>query len=384
MSRKRRGNEQRIAELERKLVAEDERLERILAARTRDELLDAEHEPALEATVAARPAVRPGFVIVALALAALTLIVWHATLAASRAPTPTHRFVSPPGPQAAPVPSGRSATAVAPAMPSITGQPQVFVMPASGGRARELNPDADSSPTIAPEWKPDGTALAVSTGAALLEVGVARGGPLRGQPVWRKRRPIASAPSFLSARYAPSGRSLAFVASDGNVWTTTPKTQALAQLTHDGGFDGYVDWSPSGLSLVASQRGRLVVLLDGGARRRIETQRDATWPRWSPTGRAIAFTGFGLDGWVHVFVTDPYGDRIRKLAIGHAASAEAAWSPDGRRLVYSKVVGAEWDLFAYDLRTHRERRLTATKGDESAAAWSPDGRWIAFVRNSPA
>jgi hypothetical protein len=379
MGRKRRGSEQRVTELERKLVAEDERLERILAARTMGELLDAEHDGAPQAADAAGPAVRTVVVIAMLVLAALALAVWYATRA------PTHRFASPspPAPKTAPVPVGRSAaTPTASAMPSINGQPQVFVVAATGGTPRGLNPDPDSTPTIAPAWKPDGSALAVSTGAGLLEVGTARGGPLRGQPVWRKRRPIASAPSLLSATYSPSGSALAFVGSDGNVWTTTPATQTLAQLTHDGGFDGYVDWSPSGLSLVATQRGRLVVLLDGGARRSLENQRDAIWPRWSPTGRAIVFTGFGLDGFVHVFVTDPYGDRIRRLPIGRAASAEAAWSPDGRRLVYAKVVGAEWDLFVYDLRTHRERRLTATNLDESSPAWSPDGRWIAFVRNS--
>jgi hypothetical protein len=178
MRRKGRRHAERIAELERRLAAEDERLERILAARTRVELLDAEHDPVAEPSV---PAVRAAPTrIVVVALAAFAVIVWGATRAASHAPAPSHRVASP-APRK-PVPTVRSTTAVASAMPSITGQPQVFLMPAGGGRARELNPDGDSSPAIAPEWKPDGTALAVSTGADLLEVGVARGGRSAGSP----------------------------------------------------------------------------------------------------------------------------------------------------------------------------------------------------------
>ena len=383
MSECERGHDERIAELERQLQAEDERLERILAASTTAELLRATEEPGAPRGTAAQPAFRAGFVVVALVLGALVLLVWLATLAAAPAPPPAvaPAPVVPPPPMPQPSPVTRRNATVAAAIPSLNGQPQVFLMPARGGHARRLNPDPTRNMAISTEWRPDGKALAVATGNRLLELGVSMSGPLRGQPVWRKRRPIASMP-LVRATYSPDGSRLGFVTSDGNVWTSNPQTQALAQLTHDGGFDGSVDWSPSGRAIAATRGGRLLVLVDGSARRSIPFSRDATWPRWSPSGRAISFSGFGEDGYMHVFLTDPFGDRVRQLPIGPAPSAEADWSPDGRQLVYAKLIGDEWDLFVCDLRTYRERRLTATKLDESGPAWSPDGRWIAFVRNA--
>src|SRR5437764_649673 len=86
MSERERGHDERIAELERQLQAKDERLERILAASTTAELLRAAEEPGTPRGAAAQPAVRDGFVVVALVLAALVLLVWRATLAAAPAP----------------------------------------------------------------------------------------------------------------------------------------------------------------------------------------------------------------------------------------------------------------------------------------------------------
>jgi hypothetical protein len=69
-------------------------------------------------------------------------------------------------------------------------------------------------------------------------------------------------------------------------------------------------------------------------------------------------------------------------------AAEPAWSPDGRRLVFTGVIGrrhgdrfvySATDLFALSSDGDGLRRLTSGK-DARAPAMSPDGRWIAYVR----
>jgi Tol biopolymer transport system component len=54
------------------------------------------------------------------------------------------------------------------------------------------------------------------------------------------------------------------------------------------------------------------------------------------------------------------------------------WSPDGRFLAFSALVGGLTDLFLYDLETQRLKRMSDDPFADLYPAWSPDGHWIAF------
>lgn len=73
--------------------------------------------------------------------------------------------------------------------------------------------------------------------------------------------------------------------------------------------------------------------------------------------------------------------RVRVLAEG-AIEGPLAWSPDGRRIAYTRTLRGEYgsllnDLFVVDVRTGRRERLTRSRR-ASAPAFGPDGR-IAFI-----
>jgi Tol biopolymer transport system component len=55
------------------------------------------------------------------------------------------------------------------------------------------------------------------------------------------------------------------------------------------------------------------------------------------------------------------------------------WSPDGRAIAFSALVGGWTDLYLYNLVDGDLRRLTNDAYADLQPAWSPDGRSLAFV-----
>jgi dipeptidyl aminopeptidase/acylaminoacyl peptidase len=239
-------------------------------------------------------------------------------------------------------------------------------------------------------------------------------------------------------RLSPDGRRVAYVVNridaEANRYRSAIWVAALdgseepRQLTSGERGDGSPRWSPDGrwLAFVSNQAGEdeekapdelYVLPADGGEPRRLtEGKEDVQSVAWSPDSQRIAFArrvrdaaydeederrrrprrftrvAYKLDsvGWTgdrrkHLFVVGLDGNE-RQLTDGDCENDEPAWSPDGRRIVFTSLRGERWDVepadslyeLEVDSKAPEPRRLTQPDEVGSKASFSPDGSRIAY------
>jgi len=108
-------------------------------------------------------------------------------------------------------------------------------------------------------------------------------------------------------------------------------------------------------------------------------------PVWSPDAQWIAFTS-ERDGSADLYRMHPDGSALERLTNDPAYDDQAAFSPDGSRIVFVTTrAGGRANLWMLDLNTRQATPLTSGAGSDFRPAWSPDGQWIAFSsdRDSP-
>lgn len=118
----------------------------------------------------------------------------------------------------------------------------------------------------------------------------------------------------------------------------------------------------------------------------------------TPEGPRLAITGISLENFsASLFTAGPDGSRPRTLLHdsprrGHQSellpSGQAAWSPDGQRLIFAGIVGVvdtprssrpRTKLFSVGADGGKPRVIPGTDGAQEPVL-SPDGRTIAFAR----
>jgi Tol biopolymer transport system component len=153
-----------------------------------------------------------------------------------------------------------------------------------------------------------------------------------------------------AAHATPAGRDGRIAFWDfntGQIYAVNPDGTALAQLTH------------------------------------VANGHTAADPAWSPDGRHIAFDS-DISGAVRLWIMDANGRHAHMVAGDrpNAADIIPSYTPDGRRLVFSRCFMGD-HCAIYSIRvdgTHR-RALTPLRAvTDIRASVSPDGRQIAFTR----
>ena len=181
---------------------------------------------------------------------------------------------------------------------------------------------------------------------------------------------------------------------------TNAPALSISPLTDTDGLSLSGSWSPDATQLAYDYtlNGSMdiaVMSLGGGEPRLVAGgPNDEAMPRWSPDGSRIAFLSDDGTG-MNVYWVPPTGGARRKIAQTHlqyldrftsiGAVGSQPWSPDGRRLVFSRLEPTSGvALWTADIESGHEARLTSPPAGarDWRGAWSHDGKWIAFNRSS--
>jgi WD40-like Beta Propeller Repeat len=101
---------------------------------------------------------------------------------------------------------------------------------------------------------------------------------------------------------------------------------------------------------------------------------------WDASGTRFAFGGVVKSRPVLSIIevkSDKVAQEIPFPTLGQIF--DPTWSPDGQSIVFSALDAGWTDLFLYDLKSGKLRRLTNDAFADMQPAWSPDGRSIAFA-----
>jgi Tol biopolymer transport system component len=193
-------------------------------------------------------------------------------------------------------------------------------------------------------------------------------------------------------KWSPDGKRIAFsaVAPDGNwdVYVVNADGTGLRRLTTDPGRDDYPAWTSDGSSIVydhgllACPCALHTINSDGSNDRVIDVGPGNSFGAdVSPNGASLAFAN-DRGGSFAIYVAPVGGGVARPVTAGSVGGDfQPRWSPDGRRILFLRDVGAgDNDLYVVNADGSGLRQLTNTPSRlEAGAAWSPGGSEIVFA-----
>jgi dipeptidyl-peptidase-4 len=154
------------------------------------------------------------------------------------------------------------------------------------------------------------------------------------------------------------------------VVTTSAQGRARAGtrwVTYDEAFPSAPPGTPRGADAPIGDLPNIASWLDDG--RYLEMRTD-------PDGERRLYAVGAADGRSEVY--RDYAAIKKDLPKGSDPARPAASTPDFGKLIYV----SEGDLYLYDSRAHKLRRLTATPAPERNPRFSPDARWVAYTRGN--
>jgi Tol biopolymer transport system component len=324
------------------------------------------------------------------------------------------------------------------AFSKIAGSADIYVMSRDGGpRVQLTDHPADE---LNPRWSPDGSKIAFvsnrGTGAHVYWVPASGGAErkLAETGLHYLERFLTVIGSLGDLPWSPDGRQLLFprltATGETAIWRVSLETGEEVQITNPpaGTNDLAASWSFDGQSIVFQRnqdgRGNLWLMdAEGGEPRQLlGDQFNNAQPTWSSDNRRIVFVSnraghdnlWDLDlssGKMRLLTTGPeriyypsssrngplaYSDfkhqtdlyvldvntgLEKRLTFHMEDNFDAAFSPDGQRVVYQSTRTGDHEIWLLDLASNDEINLTANPAIDIKPDWSPDGDQIVFLSN---
>jgi hypothetical protein len=117
-----------------------------------------------------------------------------------------------------------------------------------------------------------------------------------------------------------------------------------------------------------------------GTGRTVLTQVDRSEPvqaAWSPDGQRIVFNDERA-GNRDIYVMNADGSDQTRITSDPASDFYPAWSPDGTKIVFERYTGNSLDIYTMNSDGSGETNITNSSQWEYEPAWSPDGSNIAY------
>jgi len=106
-------------------------------------------------------------------------------------------------------------------------------------------------------------------------------------------------------------------------------------------------------------------------------------PQISPDGKQVVYRRMGMDimkdrkaGNLWIINTD--GSSHQKLTSYDGGESSAKWSPDGKRIAYTRSTNQGSEIHIYWVGSKQTARITQLEKSPGSITWSPDGKQIAF------
>ncbi|MFN2525652.1 MAG: TolB family protein [Actinomycetota bacterium] len=274
----------------------------------------------------------------------------------------------------------------------LTGDLDLFsVSPRGQGLVRlTQGPAVDYSPA----WSPDGSRIAFTRAA----LGQAPGDIYLMDPDGSDQVNLTRSPARRDHHpsWSPDGTQIAFNCTDGpteiyivDVCVINADGGGFVRLTSEGGIRGTSDepdtfqpaWSPDGswiaFSFYGGNGSGLALIAPDGSRRHtivksVQLGGELVFsPSWSPTGKTIAFIPSSGEEPGPIWTVDVDGTGLRRLT-RESDYWEVDWSPDGRRLAVSRLVGEGFRLYTLGADGSKPRRVVDLQLETPAEPdWGP-------------
>jgi hypothetical protein len=160
---------------------------------------------------------------------------------------------------------------------------------------------------------------------------------------------------------------IAYACNSSQICKVNPDGSSAALLITSGAKDPA--WSPNGQKLAYATTGNdiYVANADGSGAALFTT--DGSQPAWSNDNSTIAFIRSG-----HLAVKATGGEGT----LTSTTDSDPAISPNGNTIVYSSLVGGDYQLMLIPVGGGTRVQLTTGAGDKVAPNWAPDGSAIVF------